>query len=54
MSHRDGGRTGVVLFAGLLLLGFGIGLAVGQPGIGLVIGLGTWFTTMGFLLARSA
>lgn len=49
MSGHDGGFTGLVLFAGLMLLGVGIGLAFGRAEIGLIVGLGSWFTTLGVL-----
>lgn len=48
-KRSPNGLTGVLLFSGLMLLGVGIGLAFGQPGIGAITGLGTWFTTMGLV-----
>lgn len=49
MSDRDRGFTGLVLFAGLMLLGIGTGLGFGRAEIGAIVGLGSWFTTLGLL-----
>lgn len=44
--------TATVLLAGFLLLGLGIGLAGGQPGFGLITGLGAGLVVVGLLRVR--
>lgn len=41
--------TGAILLAGFLLLAMGIGLAVQQPGIALIIAAGVWLAVIALI-----